>query len=64
MRQKKITQVTKEKFQKLNTIIAFKERPSVDSPGSKPEKTDQINAADLFSFFTANIIKEQVLFTR
>jgi hypothetical protein len=52
----------------LNTggIMVFTERPSAERAGSSaksPEKT-KLQAADLFSLFTADIIKQEVLFTR
>jgi hypothetical protein len=55
---------------RLNTILPFQERPSVDSvPAVKEEpaaddKQRPLVAADLFSLFTADIIKEEVIFTR
>jgi hypothetical protein len=39
----------------------FTERPSEDRNESKKER---LGAADLFSLFTADIIREEVVFTR
>jgi hypothetical protein len=61
MRKKKVQSIQKNKVEKLNTFTTFKERPSVEHKGNK---SGQIDAADLFSLFTANIIREQVVFTR
>jgi hypothetical protein len=41
-------------------IKAFPEKPSEEKMGKKKK----LEAADLFSLFTANIIKEDVVFTR
>lgn len=47
----------------INTfIMPFKEMPSVNTTGK--ENSDRINAHDLFSQFTADIIKEDVIFAR
>jgi hypothetical protein len=42
-------------------IKPFTEKPATDKLGTKKGK---IGAADLFSLFTADIIKEDVVFTR
>lgn len=55
------------KHVKLNTIVPFTEKPSVQAePSSEAsENSDPIfSATDLFSLFTADIIKKEVLFTR
>ena len=58
------------KLTKLNTILPFQEKPSVESnPAQKEESTTvdskkPLAAAELFSLFTADIIKEEVIFTR
>lgn len=45
----------------ISEILPFRERPS-DEKKDKEEK--KIEAIDLFSMFTADIIKEEVVFTR
>jgi len=49
---------------KLSSIKPFLERPSTDRLLDQQEKKDELCAADLFSLFTADIIKEKVIFTR
>ena len=49
---------------KLSSIKPFLERPSSDRILDEQEKKDELCAADLFSLFTADIIKEKVVFTR
>ena len=49
---------------KLSSIKPFLERPSTDRILDQQEKKDELCAADLFSLFTADIIKEKVIFTR
>lgn len=47
----------------INTfIMPFKEMPSVNT--IREEDADRINAHDLFSLYTADIIKEDVIFAR
>ena len=47
----------------LNKYIQpFKEMPSTNDIG--PESPDRINAHDLFSLYTADIIKEDIVFIR
>ena len=45
---------------KIDAIVPFKEKPSVESPA----KNGDMNASQLFSLFTADIIKEDVEFVR
>lgn len=48
-------------------ILAFCEKPSPNSMQKKEEPAhvnNEINASDLFSLFTANIIKDKIIFTR
>lgn len=48
-------------------ICAFVEKPSLNYPQKKENSSiplDNINASELFSFFTADIIKEKIVFTR
>ena len=64
-----------KKLKKIQDVVAktlrrdgirpFTERPSVDpSSATDGARKDNLNAADLFSLFTADIIREEVLFTR
>ena len=55
----------------VEIIQPFKEKPSVDKEPKDPATTgsgskgeDRLCASDLFSMFTADIIKEQVTFVR
>ncbi len=47
---------------KIDAIVPFKEKPSVEL--SEPGKKGEMNATQLFSLFTADIIKEDVEFVR
>ena len=54
-----------------STITPFQETPSIDKSTRDSNTTmsgmeghTRIAASDLFSFFTANIIREEVMFTR
>ena len=51
---------------KMNGIRPFEEKPSIEqTPGiTTDEPKDKLGASDLFSCFTADIIKERVVFTR
>ena len=55
---------------KLNTILPFQERPSIESASTlkeemgKEDSKKPLAAAELFSLFTADIIKEDAVFTR
>lgn len=44
-------------------VIPFKECPSQETP-STDAQSSQIKASELFSLFTADIIKEEVVFVR
>lgn len=46
----------------MQSIKPFAEKPSADRDPIK--KDEQLGASDLFSLFTANIIREEVVFTR
>jgi hypothetical protein len=48
---------------KYNGILPYKERPAVNHDQTIKSK-DSLGASDLFSLFTADIIKEDVVFTR
>jgi len=47
---------------KIDAIVPFKEKPSLEI--SEPGKNNEMNASQLFSFFTADIIKEDIEFVR
>lgn len=52
---------------KRDGISPFCEKPSPNVMQKKEEPAcidDEINASELFSLFTANIIKEKIIFTR
>ena len=46
---------------KIDCIVPFKEKPS---DVSNKEKKSEMDASELFSFFTADIIKEDIEFVR
>ena len=52
------------KISKLNDIRPFTERPSGNRMKAGLNEKGTLGAADLFSQFTANIIKENTVFTR
>ena len=57
---------TETVFMYLDDISPFTEKPSCND-GNKEETSHipkRITANDLFSLFTANVIKEKVIFTR
>jgi hypothetical protein len=50
---------------RIDGIKPFTERPSVDpSSSTSGLRKNDLSGADLFSLFTADIIREEVLFTR
>jgi hypothetical protein len=53
-------------FMYLDDISPFTERPSCNEAGNEENEIipKRIPANDLFSLFTANVIKERVIFTR
>lgn len=59
-------EVKRNKDARRDSIVPFKERPSdnrnQDSRSAKGSST--LNATELFSLFTADIIREDVTFTR
>jgi hypothetical protein len=66
-----IPSVIKIGVKKSNTvrrdgILPFTERPShnLQKKEEPANRDDEINASELFSLFTANIIKEKIIFTR
>ena len=52
------------KKERVNDIIPFTERPSANRMVTGENEKRNLGAAELFSQFTANIIKEDKLFTR
>ena len=49
----------------LDGILPFTEKPSNQYVNEKePHPMDGLQASELFSLFTANIIKEEIIFTR
>ncbi len=46
---------------KIDAIVPFKEKPS---DLQTEEKKNSMDASELFSFFTADIIKEDIIFIR
>lgn len=55
----------KKQTRLLDGILPFTEKPSNHRFNEKEEHPmDEIQASELFSFFTANIIKEEVTFIR
>jgi hypothetical protein len=59
--EKKISALVKD--DRLDDTISFAELPPQDKYEDSKSKT-RLHAADLFSLFTADIIKEDVIFTR
>ena len=47
---------------KIDAIVPFKEKPSLEM--SDTGKNEEMNASQLFSYFTADIIKEDIEFVR
>ena len=47
---------------KIDAIVPFKEKPALEI--SEPGKKNEMSASQLFSFFTADIIKEDIEFVR
>ena len=55
----------KNSMRSIEAILPFTEKPSNAHFAQKQKvSNDEIEACDLFSLFTANIIKEEVVFTR
>ncbi len=48
----------------LEPIFAFKEKPGKGRIDGGPDKVDGFGASELFSMFTADIIRQNVKFTR
>ena len=53
-------------FQKVTGIgiRTFHEQPNIERAAKENQTTGKLQASDLFSLFTADIIREQKLFTR
>lgn len=60
----KITKTTSEQQLTSDRIIAFIEKPSYDRHDEHTDVDDEICACDLFSYFTADIIKSESIFIR
>lgn len=56
--------ISKKIISKFKDITAFKQTPSEDQFDDHENINHEIRACDLFSYFTANIIKEEIVFTR
>jgi hypothetical protein len=60
-------EVKESHISSIDGIFAFVEKPSLNCPQKKEETGNieaEINASELFSLFTADIIKEKIIFTR
>jgi len=58
-------EVKRNKDARRDSIVPFKERPSDNrNQGAPSRDSSKLNAAQLFSLFTADIIREDVPFTR
>jgi len=65
MTQSKIKTSIKQTLNIMEGILPFTEKPSNAHLEQKEEAgKNEIQACDLFSLFTADIIKEEVVFTR
>jgi hypothetical protein len=57
-----------KKFKNLQAItegiLPFKEKPSSNPENKSDKSTNENKATDLFSLFTADIIKEEIIFIR
>ncbi|MBC7946320.1 MAG: hypothetical protein H7Y42_00460 [Chitinophagaceae bacterium] len=50
---------------RIDEILPFTEKPSLDHTSKAySDKNSQLGASDLFALFTADIIREEVVFTR
>jgi len=60
-----IKKTLKKSFTLFEGILPFTEKPSNKHLSERNETAkDEIPASDLFSLFTADIIKEEIIFTR
>jgi hypothetical protein len=48
----------------VKSIFPFTQKPPVEPPKAPLKNEPTLGASDLFCHFTADIIKEQVIFTR
>lgn len=63
--QTKIKTSIKKSLNAMEGILPFTEKPSNSYLEQKEENNkNEMKASELFSFFTADIIKEEVIFTR
>lgn len=58
----KVAEETKEAGQKINTSVTTTEIVNLEI--NNPDTSGNRKAEELFSYFTADIIKEETLFTR
>ena len=56
--------VSKEVTSERDEVISFTQTPPENQFDDHTNFKNDIRASDLFSFFTANIIKEEIVFTR
>jgi hypothetical protein len=60
----KTKRTVKKPLNFLDGILPFTEKPSNEHMSQKEDAKNDLAASDLFSLFTANIIKEEVTFIR
>ena len=56
--------VAKSLISETEEVIPFTQTPSEGQFDDHQNIKNELRASDLFSFFTANIIKEEIVFTR
>jgi hypothetical protein len=66
MQEKNTNSQHSNKDARRDSIVPFTERPSEGRAGKPipPKAEDKLNGTELFSLFTADIIREDVPFTR
>ncbi|MGN6194234.1 MAG: hypothetical protein ACTHOB_04810 [Ginsengibacter sp.] len=60
----KTKRTVKKPLNFLDGILPFTEKPSNEHMIQKEDAKNDLGASDLFSLFTANIIKEEITFIR
>ena len=63
-KEKYFESVSKELISEKEKVISFTQTPPKNQFDDHQNIKNEIRASDLFSFFTANIIKEEIVFTR
>lgn len=48
----------------MDNVVPFTQTPSENQFDDHENIKNELRASDLFSYFTANIIKEEIIFTR